>query len=52
MTDLPEERIVDDDPGLGGEVGDDVSEACDRFTFFVGGCWASVVPAGFDTEGR
>ena len=52
MTDFPEERVVDDARGLGGEVGDVVSEVCDRFTFFVGGCWASVVAAGFDTEGR
>ena len=41
-----------DDRCLGGEVGDVVLDVCDRFTFFVGGCWVSVATEGFETEGR
>lgn len=37
---------------FGGEVGEVALDVCDRFTFFVGGCWVSVATEAFEMEGR
>ena len=50
-TVLVEDEAVDD-RCRSGETGEDVLDACDRFTFFVGGCWVSVATEDLGTEGR
>jgi len=52
VTDLEAVDVLVSDRGLAGVVCDAVSDVCDRFIFFVGGCWASVAIAGFEIEGR
>jgi hypothetical protein len=52
VTDLEDVDVLVDDRGLASVVCDAVSDVCDRFIFFVGGCWASVATAAFETEGR
>ena len=50
-TVLVDENVVDA-RGFDGEVGEGVFDVCDRFTFFVGGCWASVATEDFEMELR
>ena len=38
MTDFEDADVFVDDRGLAGDAGDDVSDVCDRFIFFGGGC--------------
>ena len=54
VTDLEDVDVLMlvEDRGLPGEACDVVSDVCDRFTFLVGGCWASAAPDCFETEGR
>ncbi len=52
VTDLEDVDVLVDDRGLALVVCDAVSDVCDRFIFFVGGCWASAATAAFEMEGR
>ena len=52
VTDFEDADVFVNDRGLPGEVDDVVSDVCDRFIFFAGGCWASVATADLGTEGR